>query len=206
MNRRQYYKPNGNLYHNRSSSPCRNTHEIYSPGLSHGSYLKTYYNNNKNSSPKINLNSARNYDNKYSITDHYSNQQVLKKPSFETRDSRMIVPSENTYSLNRNEPAKNYRFFWDASLVPFSQAGAEMWTAYQEEIQDFLNLKYKAYIQGLSTSAVNLIQPLENYVIDFNTNIEYLITNNSRKRRIKIEEYDRVGELGKSLLLLIKDV
>lgn len=191
MNQRQFHHLNRDFYiHNQTSTKSERRNKLY-PDLINDLHCSKKY--CYDSDRQININSKR--TNIYhSNTDYSNNLQISNRSLGENRDSKMRFSNTNAYAHNQALTARKYSFFWNSSMIPLSQGGNEMWTSYQEEIQDFLNIKYLEYIKGIYIAPIRLIHPLENYTIDFKSQIEYPTTNINRKRQIKVEELN--NEIG----------
>jgi len=86
-----------------------------------------------------------------------------------------------------NSEQLEYIFYWDSSVKNWYETNSEKFKEYDTSIQVFLNAKYKEFLNG-SQAVVNLIPPLQNYQVDFESFLQKKIENPLSVRLIKIEK------------------
>lgn len=122
-----------------------------------------------------------------------------KESSFKKISSDYLLPNNtptspkkmpkqifSSYMSNNNSAENRYKFFWNSGLDPLKKDN-ENWTAYQPEIQEYLNNKYVEFLNG-NKEVINIIYPLHSYMIDFESGVQYLSTCKDLKRKIRIED------------------
>ena len=91
-----------------------------------------------------------------------------------------------------------YMFYWNSNDNQWDGSKTEIWKEYQFSIQEFLNKKYKEFLNG-QDALVRLIPPLENYEVDFQSYLQINIKNQNLLRFIRIEERQPNNKDSKSL-------
>jgi len=103
--------------------------------------------------------------------------------------------SISSNSKSRYKKSKTiYIFTWQSNSNPDDKNQQEEWTEYPENIQKFLNEKYEEYLKG-NLNRTELIQPLQEYTIDFGFNVQLRTQDPNKIRIINIEKRDFAKEL-----------
>merc|ERR1712032_618570 len=115
-----------------------------------------------------------------------------KKQNKNSKANKDFYASVDKNAINLSNKKKKFRFFWQENSN--ATQGEQIWKAYSDEIQSYLEEEYQNFLQNSNKRYVVLPKPLNYYQIDFSELTQIEINDSQKKRQIKVENSSqRIG-------------
>jgi len=81
----------------------------------------------------------------------------------------------------------NYIFYWQSNKNPMNTLESPTWDSYDRRNQNHLNIKFEEYLKDTNIFSFPLLQPLNNYKVDFKEMKQFHKIDTFKIRSIKVE-------------------
>jgi len=108
-----------------------------------------------------------------------------KKYNFHPEKSIIYIKEDFEHSK------RNYVFYWQSNSNLYETEETETWDEYDENNQNYLNLKYEEYLKDRGNFSFPLLNPSDDYCVDFNEMKQFHKIEKLRIRPIKVENFQQ---------------